>query len=374
MKHFYTLLLLFTFNFGFSQQVETVASHPKIVDGLHVDEEGNVYTASGGLVGGNTIGKYTVSNDSFDAFFASGFFGTIDIDVVQDSLFIVTNFDNNSVSHYNRNTGIVSQIATSLDGPAGIAVDTNGNAFITNFGAPPAYTGHEITKITPSGNVSVYIDSSVLFRLQAICFNHNNELVVHSEESLYKVNAADSSLVHWVDLGFGVGNMTLRQEDSCIYACAGGATDQIIKITSSGVVSVLSGISSGYQDGDISVALFTNPLGIAFSPNEDTLYISEAAQGNRLRRILFNQVADLFIPQKDLVSVYPNPATDFVHVHSDNEEMTVRISDVLGNCVLRNDLFFSNEGMIDVSHLNPGIYLMEILIDGVKTVKEIQII
>lgn len=359
MKQTYTILLLFFFGLLNAQQVETITSHPKIVDGLHVDPAGIIYTTSGGLVGGNEIGRYDPSTDTFDAFFATGFFGTINIEQYQDSLFAVTNFDNNTVSRYNLNTGIVDVLATSLDGPAGIAIDTNDNIYVTNFGAPPTYSGHIITKIRPDGLSSVYIDSSALFRIQAICFNHENVMVVHSQESLYKVNASDSSLVHWVDLDHEVGNMTLRNQDSCIYACAGGETDRIIKINPDGVISVFSGSSAGYLDGDIDEALFSNPLGIAFSPSEDTLYISEALGSNRLRRILFNQVADLFIPLKESISLYPNPATETIHIQSDFEELTVQIRRSTGEIVLEKKLFTA-QSTINIQHLSTGIYFIEL--------------
>ena len=84
-----------------AQFVETVVPyHTKIVDGLHVDSNGDVFTTSGGLVGGVEIGKYDVSEDEYDANFAIGFSGPIDIDLYKDSLFVITNFDNNTVCTY----------------------------------------------------------------------------------------------------------------------------------------------------------------------------------------------------------------------------------------------------------------------------------
>lgn len=370
MKQIFTLFLLFSVGVLNAQQVETVTSHSKIVDGLHVDPEGIVYTTSGGLVGGNEIGKYDPSTDIFNPFFASGLFGPINIGQYQDSLFAITNFDNNTVSRYNLNTGIVDVLATSLDGPAGIAIDSNDNIFVTNFGAPPTYSGHVITKITPEGVASVYIDSSALFRIQAICFNHEGILVVHSEESLYKVNAADSSLVHWVTLDHGVGNMILRNQDSCIYASAGGETDRIIRVDPDGAVSVFSGSSAGYLDGDIDEALFSNPLGLAFSPSEDTLYVSEAAGSNRLRRILFNQVSGLFVPLISSISFYPNPVNETIHIQSGSEKLSIQIRNSAGETVLIKNVFVKHSS-INIQHLSPGIYFIELTNDSERLVRKI---
>ena len=47
---------------SFSQIVETVTSHSEIRDGLHTDDQGNIYVASGGFAG-FTIGKYDIQSD-----------------------------------------------------------------------------------------------------------------------------------------------------------------------------------------------------------------------------------------------------------------------------------------------------------------------
>lgn len=92
MKNTITFFLLFFIGILNAQQVETVVSHPKIVDGLHIDQAGIFYTTAGGLVGGNEIGKYDPFTDTFDPYFATGFFGTINISQHQDRLFVVTNY------------------------------------------------------------------------------------------------------------------------------------------------------------------------------------------------------------------------------------------------------------------------------------------
>lgn len=368
------LLTVFLFSMVsvlYGQQVETIISHPKIVDGLHVDPAGNVYTASGGLVGGFEIGKYIPSTNQFNAFFANGFFGPIDIDQYQDSLLVVTNFDNNTASTYNMNTGQVSLLSSGLDGPAGIAIDSNDNIYITNFGAPPAYTGHTIQKITPQGLSYVFVDSSALLRPQAICFNGQGELIVHSSQSLYKVNFADSSLVHWVSLGVGVGNMAYRNQDSSIYACAGGNFDRIMRIDAQGIVSVFSGSTDGYQDGHISAALFSNPLGIAMSPNEDTIYISEAGTARRLRRIIMDQSTGSVTSLNQTIEIYPNPVSDYLHIRtSQHESLEIEIVDVLGNRIYATKLEQA-DGLLDLAGLPAGIYFVQVTGLGERITRKI---
>lgn len=300
--------MLFTWLQSVSQVVETVAYHHKIVDGIFVDQPGNVYTTSGGLVNGTEVGKYDLQLDTYNPNFAVGFSGPIDLTLYRDSLFVVTNFDNNTVYAYHINTGHIDTLATGLDGPAGIAEDTNENIYFTNWGQAPSWAGHQIHKISNTGAVSVYVDSSALYRPQGIAVNHLNEVVVHSQQKLYKINPVDSSLNLWVNVGHQIGNMTFRKKDSCFYG-ASNQEHKIIKIDVQGNVSIYAGSTQGYQDGALSTALFDSPLGIAFSSSEDTLYIAEGGNVNRLRRIDMNPtVGTPLAKQRDNITISPNPS------------------------------------------------------------------
>ena len=157
-----SFLLLFCFSQSFSQLVETVVSHSEIRDGLHVDPSGNIYTTSGGLAGFE-IGKYDIQTGNFNPLFATGFFGPVDVDVYRDSLLIVTNYDNNTVSSYNLNTGQINVIATGLDGPAGIVIDADENIFITSWGGAPDYAGHQNTQNFTIGFSKFYTSIPLCF-------------------------------------------------------------------------------------------------------------------------------------------------------------------------------------------------------------------
>ena len=290
-----------------AQVVETMLSFPTITDGMDVDAEGNLYTTSGGLAG-NTVGQFNLELDVFVPGYINGLYGPTDVDFLNDSILIITNYDIGIMSSYNFNTTELVTIAEGLDGPAGIATNEEGEIYVTNWGGPPTYNGHTITKISPSGESWVYIDSELLYRPQAITYNHEQTLIVHSNWKLYKIQESDSTLHFWTDLGAGVANMVFREKDSCIYGTSVGS-HQILKIDILGNVEVFAGSSVGYEDGEVSDAKFTSPLGITFSPGEDTLYVSEGGDINRLRRIIltdFSGIDDMDI-MNDGVSVYPNP-------------------------------------------------------------------
>ena len=367
------LALFLYIPFSFTQIVETVISHSEIRDGLHVDPFGNIYTTSGGLAGFE-IGKYDIQTEMFNPLFAIGFFGPVDVDIYQDSLLIVTNYDNNTVSAYNLNTGQRNVIASGLDGPAGIVIDSNDNIFVTSWGGAPNYAGHRIHRISPSGAVSLYVDSPLLYRPQAITVNHEGKLLVHSQGKIYDVNPVDSTLQLWLDVGTEIGHMILRQKDSCIYGTAIG-DDQIIKISPQGTVDVIAGSTQGYQDGAAESAKFREPLGIEFSPDEDTLYVSEAGyttNTGRLRRIILSEAP---VSALDLnfrsIKISPNPTNgEFIIDQGLDELVMIEVFDSVGKRVLSKS-GNSQKISIDLSQQTHGLYIVKLSYKEGTVVKKV---
>lgn len=362
------IVLLLSYIVGNAQLVETLVTHPKIKDGMHVDALGHIYTTSGGLQNGTEIGKYDVFNNTYDFDFQTGFFGPIDIDELANGDFVVTNYDNNTVFTIDIDTGQLSVIASGLDGPAGIAIDENDTIYISNFGAPPTYSGHQIHKITPDGTVSVLADSPLLFRFQALVFNGDGELIVSSQNELYKVDTETGELELWVDLGsFGFGHMIYRSLDSNIYGTATGES-KIYKVDSLGVVSVYAGSVPGYQDGILSEALFNTPLGLAISPDENILYVGDS---NHLRKItiditLGNEEAGL-----DTLIVHPNPTQGIFHLtNKNNLSLATELYDSTGRIIFKMETDDSNISY-DMGPYAQGVYYLTIQSGNQKTVKKI---
>lgn len=360
MKKYYILnfVFLFSFNYINSQIVETLVTHPKIKDGMYVDEDGNIYTTSGGLQNGKEIGKYNITTDLFEYNYKAGFFGPIDIDKKSNGDYIVTNFDNNTVSVIDFNTNEITIIASGLDGPAGIAIDKNDNIYISNFGAPDLYEGHQIHKISPDGIVSVLADSPLLFRFQAMVFNGNEELIVSSQNKLYKVDTETGVLEEWVTLGnFGFGHMIFRSYDSCIYGTATGES-KIYKVDEYGVVSIYVGSVPGYMDGELSGALFNKPLGIEISPDENTLYIGDS---NRLRKITMDINSSIVNTDLNKLIIYPNPTSNgMINILNDKGiVLEIELYDNIGNRLVEKVAHDCNI-FIDINTIVHGVYFLKI--------------
>jgi sugar lactone lactonase YvrE len=121
--------------------------------------------------------------------------------------------------------------------PQGTALDNQGNLYVANTGS------FNILKITPSGNVSVFV----------------------------------GGLEHPTSLAFDAnGNM---------YVVESGAS-QIRRITPDGYITTVAGSSNNgsSQDGTGASAGFNNPFGIAIDAN-GVIYVSEAG-GNKIRKLV----------------------------------------------------------------------------------------
>lgn len=66
------------------------------------------------------------------------------------------------------------------------------------------------------------------------------------------------------------------------------------------------------------------------------------------------------------VSVYPNPAADFIHIQSESPVTKIEIVDIAGR---KKDMHFDHE-KIDIRNLTPGIYIITMEIKGSKFSKK----
>jgi len=68
--------------------------------------------------------------------------------------------------------------------------------------------------------------------------------------------------------------------------------------------------------------------------------------------------------------VYPNPASDFVTIETNNVEISaVKIYDILGKNVLKQNELTNNR--LDVSNLRNGIYFLKIESNGNSITKKL---
>jgi formylglycine-generating enzyme required for sulfatase activity len=135
----------------------------------------------------------------------------------------------------------------SFNGPTGIAIDSFGNLYISD------YQGHKIRKITPSGVVTTLAGSGSVGSADgtglAASFNNPNAVAVDN-----------------------IGNVYVS------------ANNKIRKVTPNGVVTTLAGSgSNGSADGIGSAATFNNPSGVAVD-SAGNVYVGDMSN-NKIRKI-----------------------------------------------------------------------------------------
>ncbi|MBM9499074.1 hypothetical protein JWG44_02250 [Leptospira sp. 201903071] len=213
--------------------------------------------------------------------------------------------DNPVVSHLT-GTGVAASadghISTaSFNGPFGIEVDTFGNIFVSD------QTANRIRKIDSFGNVGTLTTTLTLGAPSGIKFDPltgDKYVSCKDSEQIYKIDFQENfSLFAGSSIGTsGVQNgdrsvstfngpffMDLDQKRNLYIGELGNHDIRKIDLNS-GMVTTLSGGTSGYLDGSAATALFKSPLGIAYHRNDDILLAADL-QDHRIRQVdLKNQV------------------------------------------------------------------------------------
>jgi len=151
--------------------------------------------------------------------------------------------------------------------------------------------------------------------------------------------AAASYLVVWADKD------TLQQGLHANFKLSASGEELILSNASAEMVDQ---VSFATQDADITWGRYPNGTGVF-----DFMDPTFAARNGSL--IASSPVISR-IPE---LSLYPNPATDFLNIRMDDEaEHDLNLYNVFGQCL--EQWQFSGKGTIDVSSLSPGIYLISL--------------
>ncbi len=184
----------------------------------------------------------------------------------------------------------------------GIAIDDQGNIYVTDWGTDPPNSGGRIRKIAPNGLVSTLAGNSIAGFADgngsSAQFYNPYGITTDPQGNIYIADYANRRVRKITPAGT-VSTLTAIGTDVVsgptgvaagargnIYVVESGAfsgNDRIHKITPSGTTTVLAGSASGYADGSGSTALFKGPHGIVVDAQEN-IYVSDYLD-NRIRKI-----------------------------------------------------------------------------------------
>lgn len=347
---------------------------------------------AGGYTGDNGPAIDAQINETFIAADALGniYFTDYEHNIVRkvDASGIISTFAGNGVAGNSGNGGPAT--AANLHGPIGIAVDNDGNVFISD-----SYN-YEIRKVNASGIISIFagngtsgnsgdgnpaINASIV--PLDIAIDDEKNIFVNSNWVIRKIST--SGIISTVAGGgttFPVDNMPAT--NVALYSIAGitadhngnlflcSQTEQIIyKISPFGIITTFAGNGFRWPDGNgdfsgdggLAVLARLNLPTDAAVDEEGNIYIADYNNA-RIRKVTKSPNATTIIKNTTSPIIFPNPTSSAFTVTTRAEPIeTITITDMLGHIALTKDLHHCNLRTYthnEDNNLSPGIYIISI--------------
>jgi sugar lactone lactonase YvrE len=188
--------------------------------------------------------------------------------------------------------GVVTTVASGLNGPWGVAVGPDGNFYVASLGL------HTILKVTPAGAVTTFAGTSGVpggadgngtsasFDLPAgVAFDHAGNLYVSELAGRIRKITPAGDVSTLVPAGSGLGPVyTLAVDDGGVVYVPDIDNSKVWQVQPDGSLGTFAGSGTqGSADGPAASAEFNGPIGIALG-RDGAVYVSDI-WGNELRRI-----------------------------------------------------------------------------------------
>ena len=264
-----------------AQKVETIVKDVLIKDGLYVDEDGTIYCGSGGLCQAKSVAR--IDTEGNVSGLPRQFAGSIDVTKVGEKL-VVSNYDDGTIRTYDLKTEKVETVVSDLNGPSGIVFDGK-RVFVSQWGSPPKFDGHEIVVLDgKTFKVVDQIKDNRLNRPQGIARIADDRILVSNSQGgrIMSLNTKTNELKDFTMLGMNIVNIAYK--DSLLYT-ANNKFHQLMVVDRDGRFMTFAGDGTPEtKDGHLNNARFLHPLGVEFSRDGKTLYVAQSKDG-ALRKI-----------------------------------------------------------------------------------------
>ncbi len=273
------LLLLVLASTGIAQEVTTLHLEKSLpIDGITY-KEGSLYTFSG--YGGKQVNQIDLKNGRVHLVADNILAGISGVFDEENNLYVSTYTAEGAVFKISADT-IVSRVANTKGGAAGIVIDDEGNIYTSIYG-PFQNESDEIYKISPDGKVELFAKGNGIDAPIGLVFNEKGELFVANSKNgnILKVDK-NGKVSLFAELGaaegyFATGHIVYKNG---VFYASGNHHHKVFKISKTGKVSVLAGTGTpGNEDGNLREATFNVPNGMAINDEGTILYVVNGGGG-----------------------------------------------------------------------------------------------
>lgn len=361
MKFVILTTAMFFLSAAFCQEVSTfLGPNQWINDGITFDQQGNLY---GSDHAGFGVYKYDVAGELTTLATFDHHPNGIVLD--DDNNLYVATPQGNKIFMIDVE-GNVTQYGPEIPNPNGLIFKNGSDTLIIT-----SYANNTLSKLSPDGTLAIWIDSDDLNGPLGLCYDDQHVLYVSNfnDGNMFKVIGNQLEYFATVPgdyLGgtyFSTGY--IMWHDGYVYA-TGFAKNKIYRIDENGDIQEYAGSGVfGYLDGEASEARFMNPNGIAMKHNSNEIYIS--GYESHAVRLISESTQGIWNPDinnSDDILIYPNPASNIVHVRSKPgcPIQKIEIYTLMGR-LLKTKSFDSCEhtvSEIKVQDLSPGNYVLKV--------------